>query len=298
MKEKNIPSNLNNKHLVKIHKVIARRGILSNRKAEEYIKQGRVKIYGRIAQIGELVRDDIIIYIDSKKYSKNFKISNITYIMNKKIGDECSRNTFKNIHPSIFSRFSSKSSHFNLLKCVGRLDVLTSGLIIITTNSQIIQKIIHPSSNIKKTYIVGLDRKLDEKHKHKLLSIGIVIEHSISKPLSIIPLNYSNFNLRLKKQIGEQIGEQIREQIRFEQTNQKLFWYEVKVSEGKKHIIRTFFEYFRYRVKVLHRTKIGSLDLEQFDLKQGSYEKIEEEKLLGLIFNKKTNKKTNKKLDN
>ena len=279
MLHKSILSSSNDKSLVKIHKVIARRGIVSNRKAEEYIQQGRVKIEGRTAQIGELVRDDIIITIDGKEYSKDFKVSDITYIMNKKIGDECSRKTFKNIHPSIFSRFSSNLSEFNSLKCVGRLDVLTSGLLIITTNSQLIQEIIHPSSNLLKTYVVGLDRKLDDKHKNELLSKGVVIEHSVSKPFSIISLDYSKFTPKRKEQIG------------LNQFNQTLFWYEVKVSEGKKHIIRKFFEYFRYRVKVLHRTKIGGLDLEQFNLKQGLYEKIDEEKLLSLIFNKKANKK-------
>ncbi|MCH8520265.1 MAG: hypothetical protein LAT82_05940 [Nanoarchaeota archaeon] len=267
-------NNSNEEQLIKIHKIIARRGITSNRKAEELIKQGRVKIEGRVAQIGELVRDDIEIIIDSKKYVKDEVLEHFTFIMNKRIGDECSRKTFKNINKSIFSRFDSKQKYFNSLKCVGRLDVLTSGLIIITTNSELIQKIIHPSSNILKTYIVGINRKLDEKHKIQLLSKGVYIEESISKPRQINTIEYSKLNSIIK------------EQIRVQYTAQKLFWYEIQVSEGKKHIIRKFFEHFRYRVEVLHRSQIGRLELLDFkNLKQGSFTQIKEEELLKLIFN-------------
>lgn len=286
----NFDSDSNSQNLIKIHKVIARRGITSNRKAEDLIKQGRVRIEGRAAQIGELVRDDVIITIDEKKYLKNHNFKHTTFIMNKKIGVECSRKPFKNIYLSIFSHFNSKEEYFNSLKCVGRLDVLTSGLIIITTNSQLSQKIIHPSSNIIKTYIVGLDNTLNEKYKSELLNKGIIIEHSISKPLSISKLDYSKFNSNLKEQIKS-------EQLKSQRTTQKLFWYEIKVSEGKKHIIRKFFEYYKYKVKALHRTKIGNLDLTQFNLNQGSFKKIDEEQLLGLIFNNKLNKKVNNKFN-
>ena len=276
------PDLSSNTNLVKIHKVIARNGYCSNRKAEELIKQNRVRVNSQTAHLGQLIDKSAIIEIDgvTLKYEDENKIR-YTFIMNKKVGDECSRNPFKNINKSIFSRFNSKEEYFQALKCVGRLDVKTSGLIIITTNSELIQQIIHPSSNISKTYVVALNRTLKTEDKKTLLEEGVVIENSISKPISIKALKYSSLNNRIVEQISTNTS--------IKNSFSKHYWYEVVVKEGKKHIIRKFFEYFKYRVEILHRSKIGNLNLNNFDLDQKEFEKIDENELMKFIMSRSNN---------
>ena len=238
----------------KVHKVIAKRGFCSTREAEKLIQEKRVKIHNEmsieIAHIGQKISLNTVIEIDNTIIKMNYG-KDVTYVLNKPIGYECSKKTHHNKNASIFSLLP----HNSKLMTIGRLDVKTSGLIILTTNGKLTQEIIHPSNNIIKTYIIRIQNKLSNEDEATLLTTGIEIEGSFSKP----------------------------KRITFKGEKKKCFEYEVEVHEGKKHIVRKFFGEFGYIVKSLKRTKIGNLDLFKLNLKEGEYKEIREKLLLKYI---------------
>ena len=239
--------------LTKIHKIIAKKGYCSTRKAEELIREKRVFVNEELAHIGQLIGEETIIKIDGKEI-KDESQKEITYILNKPIGYECSTKTFKNINKSVFSLLPKNSK----LHTIGRLDVKTSGLLILTTNGKLTQDIIHPSAQILKTYLVRINQKLSKEDETIITSKGIKIDENISKA----------YSLTFK---GEKKGS---------------FEYEISVYEGKKHIIRKFFGELNYIVKSLQRIKIGELNLFKLNLKEGEYKEIKDDILLKLIHKK------------
>ena len=236
---------------IKIHKLISKRGYTSLRKAEELIKKGEVKVNGEIAHIGQLVPFSANITINGEEVLDEV-IKDRTYIINKPRGVECTRESFKNFRKTIYSLLPKDSR----LKTVGRLDASTTGLLLLTTHGKLLNSIIHPSSNISKFYIVGLQVKLNSSKMDVLLKRGVTIKYTISKAISITsikpPLSVPATNLQLKK----------------------LYWYEVEVQEGKKHIIKELFKAVGCRVEILHRSRIGHLHLKKLSLKEGQYVEI------------------------
>lgn len=235
---------------LKIHKVIARRGFCSTRKAEELIKDEKVEVNGELAHIGQLVDVNSQIKVDGKEVVDESS-KDITYVLNKPIGYECSRKTFKNINKTIFSLLP----HNSRLICVGRLDVKTSGLIILTTNGKLSQDIIHPSKNIIKTYLIRIHMELEKEDFDLLLNKGVKIEGTYSKAQHL-------------KFLGKKKG---------------AFEYEIGVSEGKKHIVRKLFGDLGYVVKSLSRIKIGNLDIFKLGLKEGEYREVNERDILKFV---------------
>lgn len=246
-------SNLNDSNsedLYRVHKIIAKRGYCSTRKAEDLIKLGKVTIDDNVVELGQKAPLDSEIKINGK-ILKNESSKDVTYILNKPIGYECSRKTFKNLNKTIFSLLP----HNARLISVGRLDVKTSGLLILTTNGKLAQEIIHPSKDLIKSYLIRIHIKLEEEDKQLLLTQGIKIENSYSKA----------------------------KYIRFIGTKKGSFEYEVGVSEGKKHIVRKLFGDLGYVVKSLQRIKIGNLDLFKLNIKEGEYKEMREDLILKLI---------------
>ncbi|MDU7143230.1 MAG: S4 domain-containing protein, partial [Anaerococcus vaginalis] len=138
---------------MRINKYIAKTGFASRRKSEEYIKSGKVYVNGnKLEDLSYQVKETDEVKIDGKilKIQKNFY-----YKLNKPLGyissnydphNEKDLNKLLNIDERFF--------------CAGRLDKDSHGLMIITNDGKITNKIIHPSKKIDKIYIVKVDKKL------------------------------------------------------------------------------------------------------------------------------------------
>ncbi|MFA4941163.1 MAG: pseudouridine synthase [Patescibacteria group bacterium] len=215
-----------------LQKFIAESGYCSRRKAEEWIKQGEVFVNGELAEPGTKVdeKDEVKIFgeiiglPEEKIYIK----------MNKPAGYTCTARRFKG-EKNIFSLIGRKERLF----VAGRLDKDSRGLILLTNDGDLAQKITHPSFGHEKKYIIKL-------------------ESSVSNPEIIAN--------RLKSGIDIGDGDSVVRAKEAKSLNNREF--EITLREGKKRQIRRMFMAFGLKVRDLVRVSIGSLELEDLPEKQ------------------------------
>ncbi len=212
---------------------MAESGIASRRNCEELIKQGLVKVNGKTAKLGDKADyEKDRIEVNGKPVKKQNKVY---IILNKPKGILC----------SVKGEFGRKTV-IDLVSCkekifpVGRLDFNTEGLLILTNDGDFANRIIHPSSNIKKTYQLTLDRQLTLNNL-KRIKEGIEIE---GRKVNIIDINQNKELITLS------------------------------IHEGRKHIIRKVFDILGYGIKNLKRISIGNLIL---NLAYGEYKFVSRE---------------------
>jgi len=149
----------------RVQKILSNSGFCSRRKAEELIKQGRVKVNNKVISIGDQAKDEDKIYVDGKLIKKQKKI----YLMfHKPMG--CVTALTDEYRKTIMDYIHVDERVFP----VGRLDHNASGLILLTNDGDFAQKIAHPRFETKKTYLVGLDHPI--KDETIWLQKGIVVD--------------------------------------------------------------------------------------------------------------------------
>ena len=211
----------------RVQKIMSNNGYCSRRKAEELIKEGRVKVNDKVITIGDQASEDDEIKVDDKVLKKVPKI----YVkFHKPKG--CVTALRDRYEKTIMDYINIKERVFP----VGRLDKDTSGLLLLTNDGDFANHIIHPSNEVKKTYLVGLFYDID-KEKIKRLEQGVELEDGKTRP--------SKIKVHHKKLI------------------------EIEIHEGKHHIIKRMFKKINHPVKFLKRIKIGKLNLGK--LPEGKY---------------------------
>lgn len=223
---------------IRLQKYLAECGIASRRKCEEFIEEGRVTINGRIAELGNKINPETDkIEFDGtliKQVKKDF-----TYILlNKPIGvvttaeDQFDRETVLDL-VKVKTRVVP----------VGRLDMYTSGALILTDDGDFIYKVTHPKHEINKTYTVTLVGQVSNEDVEKLRQ-GVEIDGGyITKPAKA----------RIMK-IDEE---------------KNISRVEITIHEGKNRQVRKMCEAIGKKVLALHRAKIGNLGVK--DLKLGTW---------------------------
>lgn len=230
----------------RVQKFIAQSGYCSRRKAEELIKKGHVTVNGEVVELGAQCTEEDEIKVAGRKIKS--KINFVYYVMNKSKGTLCA-NEDKLKSKLVFDLLKDEDKRKGLFT-VGRLDKFTTGLLIITNDGDFSQKVIHPSSKIKKSYLVTLNKKLREDDQ-KTLERGIELDDKKLAPLKIV-------------KIGKQ--------------------YQVEIWEGRKRQIRRMFEARGYLVTKLHREAIGKLRMDDFVLDHGQYTSVPKSMLEKKIF--------------
>lgn len=243
-----IMNNFENK--IQLNKYLAQAGLCSRRKAEELIKSGQIIVndnivkecYFRVADFDIVKYKNNIIGCENKKYILLNKPRN--YITT--LSDEKNRKTVLDlIKPHIKERVFP----------VGRLDRASTGLLLLTNDGHLSQMLAHPSYNIQKTYIVTLDRPLDQKDLNRLL-VGIHLFDGFVKP------DYVNY-------IGQKSI------------------IKVIIHSGKNRIIRRMFEALFYKVMQLDR--ISYAFLTKKNIAQGQWRLLSEQEVNNLKQLKKIN---------
>jgi 23S rRNA pseudouridine2605 synthase len=195
----------------RIQKIIAEAGICSRRKAEELIKQGKVKINGKTAKIGDCAEKKDKITIDEKKITKKEKIYYKFYKPRGYVttmGEEHGMKTIMNI-------IKIKQKIFP----VGRLDKDAEGLLILTNDGDFSNKIMHPRYETKKEYIAQLNKKFD-KNDYEKLKKGIIIEGRKTKTEKIsfneekVTLTIHEGRKHIIKKIFKELGYGVKRLIR------------------------------------------------------------------------------------
>ena len=219
----------------RLQKVIASSGYTSRRKAEELILSGRVKVNGNlITVLGTKVNADDVVEVNGEILSNQSKVY---YLLNKPRGVITSVSDDKN-----------RKTVIDLIKTdkriypVGRLDYDTTGLVILTNDGQLANKLMHPKNKIDKVYTVKI-KGLIGKEQLKKLEKGVLIDG----------VKTSNAKAKIKKYNKK--------------TDCSIV--ELCIHEGKNHQVKRMFEAIGYKVLKLKRERISFLDLS--NLKSGEY---------------------------
>lgn len=223
---------------MRINKFLASCGIASRRACDEIIAEGRVKINGRVCEQGAEV-DEIAdsVSVDGKKVQLKKKFE--YYIMNKPKGyittvkDDKDRKTVMDLLPKNIGRIFP----------VGRLDYDTEGLLILTSDGDLANRLTHPRNEVTKTYLVKIEGNISEETVN-VLRRGTVIDGVKTKKCNI------------------KIVETAKEYTKLH----------VVISEGRNRQVRKMFESVGKNVDFLKRIKIGQLSLRGLD--RGSVRKL------------------------
>ena len=233
---------------IRLQKYLAEAGIASRRKCEEYILQGKVKVNGKIVtELGTKVipEKDVVEF-----EGKNIKVEekHVYILLNKPIGYVTTTN----------DQFG-RDDVLDLVKIkerivpVGRLDMYTSGALILTNDGDFVYKVTHPKHEINKTYTVTLKGIITKEEVQKLQE-GVDIGDYITKPAKVKILKTDE-----EKQISR---------------------LEITIHEGKNRQVRRMCEAVGRKVLALHRTKIGNISVKDIPLGKWRFLRKEEVKKL------------------
>jgi len=206
-----------------LNKFIAHAGICSRRDAAELVKQGQVKVNNEtILEPGYKVAAKDEVKVNGKKINL---AKNLIYILLNKPKDYITTTDDPQKRKTVLDLVRIKERIFP----VGRLDRNTSGVLLLTNDGELSQKLIHPSHEVKKIYHVGLNRPLEKKDFEKILN-GVTLEDG---PAKVDIIAYANAKDRT------QLG--------------------VEIHSGRNRIVRRIFEHLGYDVKNLDRVMFAGL---------------------------------------
>ena len=227
---------------IRINKYIASSGVCSRRKAEEYILAGKVLVNGVVnTELGYKVKEEDIVVVDGKQISLE---ENKVYIMLNKPKGYVTTSQEQFGRPSVLDIVKVEERVYP----VGRLDMDSEGLLILTNDGDFSNNIIHPTKHISKKYEVVLKENITEASIKKLES-GVDIGGYVTRPAKV-------------------------EKV----TDKKIL---ITIGEGKNRQVRRMIETIDNKVLNLKRIAIGGLKLDK--LKSGEYIKLDE-KLINKIF--------------
>lgn len=182
--------------LKRLNKFISETGICSRREADSLIADGKVVVNGSVAEMGLKVSDEDDIIVNGKPLKGKPKRVYIAY--NKPVGVTCT--TEKKIKSNIVSAVNYKERIFP----IGRLDRPSEGLIFLTNEGDIVNKILRAGNNHEKEYIVTVDREIDQNFVKKMSS-GIPILDTVTKPCKVKQLGKKRFSIILTQGLNRQI---------------------------------------------------------------------------------------------
>ena len=179
-----------------LNKFISETGFCSRREADKYIDQARVTINSNIAVKGNRVQPGDVVEIDGEPIKKKDKI--VYLVFNKPIGINCT--TDLKDKDNIISFINFKSRIFP----VGRLDKPSEGLIFLTNDGDIVNKILRAGNNHEKEYVVTVDKPINQEFIAKM-SNGVKISETITKKCVVKQEGKNRFRIVLVQGLNRQI---------------------------------------------------------------------------------------------
>ena len=231
------------KHLtegVRINKFLADAGVCSRREADKYIESGKVLIDGVAAQMGSRVMFGQKVVFNGKELTKDEQL--VLIALNKPQGIVCTTDSREPDNVINFLKYGKR------IYPIGRLDKDSEGLLLLTNDGDIVNKILRAGNHHEKEYIVKVN-KMITKEFIKGMEGGVPILDTVTKPCKVTQIDKHTFKIILVQGLNRQI--------------------------------RRMCEYFGYRVMYLQRVRIMNIQLGH--LKVGSYRKLNEGEIHGLM---------------
>ena len=228
---------------MRINKFLSSLGIASRRAIDKYIEEGRIKVNGVIASTGIDVTEEDEIYIDNKKIETNRIEEKVYFMLNKPL-EVLSASSDDRGRKTVVDLIKTDKRIFP----IGRLDYMTSGLILLTNDGELFNRLVHPKSKIYKKYYIKVFAEV-KKEEIEELKKGVLLEDGKTLPAKVSGIKYDK---------------------------NKTSMY-ISIREGRNRQIRRMIEKFGYKVLMLRREKIGELFLG--DLKEGKYRELTREEI-------------------
>ncbi len=228
----------------RVQKLISNYGNLSRRQADQLIQGGKVKVNGVVITPGARATVDDKIEIDGKKITFNLKHD--YYLLYKPKGFICQRKDERGKEAiSLINNYNDRN-----LFTVGRLDVQTTGLIIVTSDGELSNRVNSPQFKVPKTYLVWVDRHLP-KETILGLQLGTKLDDGyVTKKVKKFKVIHNEDNKVMVK---------------------------MTIYEGKKNQIRRMFEAYDRKVINLKRVQVGYHKLDGLQL--GEYKKLSQQEM-------------------
>jgi len=233
----------------RIQKVMAQAGVGSRRQIESWIREGRINVDGKPAEIGQLITREQRFTLNGKPLRLRQKAPTRVIILNKPEGTICSR--IDPEHSKTVFELLPRTKHDRWV-LVGRLDINTSGLLLVTNNGELANRLMHPSSEIEREYAVRVLGEATPEQLQQLLD-GIELEDGLASFLSI----------------GEAEG------------SGRNHWYHVVLKEGRNREVRRLWEAAGLKVSRLIRVRYGMIALPR--LLRGQYKDLPEKQVTALM---------------
>lgn len=208
----------------RLNKFISESGVCSRREADKFIEQKRVSINGKLPELGTKVLPGDVVTLDGNAIgaSPDNKSDRVYIAYNKPIGITCT--TERHVNGNIIDAIR----HPHRIFPVGRLDKPSEGLILLTSDGDIVNKILRAENAHDKEYIVTVDQPVSERFINKM-SRGVPILGTVTKPCKVSAAGRNRFKITL--------------------------------TQGLNRQIRRMCEFLGYEVTKLKRTRIMNIDL-------------------------------------
>lgn len=221
---------------IRINKFLSDSGVCSRREADRYIIEGKVKIDGQIAQMGSKVaRESVVTFLD-KPVKREEKLVLIAF--NKPEGIVCTTDQKEPDNIIDFIKYGMR------IYPIGRLDKDSDGLILLTNDGNIVNKILRAEYQHEKEYIVRVNKEITAEFLQGMSS-GVPILDTVTSPCTVTQLDKNTFNIIL--------------------------------TQGLNRQIRRMCEYFGFRVVTLTRIRIMNIQLGR--LKTGDFRNVTEKEI-------------------
>ncbi len=235
--------------LIRLNRYIANSGVCSRRDADELIAQGLVEVNGKVVtEMGYKVNPGDVIRYDGGLLKREKPV----YLLLNKPKDFITTMDDPQERKTVMQLIAGACSE--RVYPVGRLDRNTTGLLLLTNDGELAEKLTHPSNKITKVYQVELNRPLDREDFNTIQEGGIMLEDG---PVKVDDIAYSEGS---KKVLG------------------------LEIHEGRNRIVRRIFEHLGYDVERLDRTMYAGLTKK--DLPRGNWRFLTEKEIIKLKFQK------------
>lgn len=229
----------------RIQKVLANAGLGSRRQLEAMIKEGRILVNGQVAKLGDKISEQDNVTIDGKPVRRHQKqVVPRVIVYHKPVGEICTRNDPEG-RPTIFKKIPKPD--IGRWVAVGRLDINTSGLILLTTDGELANRLMHPSYSIPREYSVRVLGKVSDEQLEQLVH-GVELEDGPARFEEIVDAGGEGAN----------------------------HWFYVLLAEGRNREVRRLWEAVGLTVSRLIRVRYGPVFLEP-RLKTGWWEELNQD---------------------